>query len=179
MIDAITELVKMSLPVIERVAVQTVLVPINPPHRTASGLVEKSPLVLIDLHCSGGLVGHAIVFTYTRAALKATAELFLGLGPLIVGQPLALRQLMDLLFSKTRLIGDQGLIGTVLADMQLALSAQLLAVGSTSHQLEYVDWWAEILAEPQTIEDGLTVLPDDLIGTGVSWNHQNLDTYRV
>ena len=43
----------MSVPIIERVAVQTVLVPINPPHRTASGLVEKSPLVLIDLHCTG------------------------------------------------------------------------------------------------------------------------------
>jgi mandelate racemase len=110
----------MSVPVIERVAVQTVLVPITPPHRTASGLVEKSPLVLIDLHCSGGLVGHAIVFTYTPAALKATAELFLGLGPLVVGQELAPRQLMDLLLRKTRLVGHQGLIGTVLAGIDMA-----------------------------------------------------------
>lgn len=360
----------MSLPVIERVAVQTVLVPINPPHRTASGLVEKSPLVLIDLHCSGGLVGHAIVFTYTPAALKPTADLVLGLQTLIVGQALAPRQLMDGLLAKTRLIGHQGLIGTVLAgidmaawdalarhqetslcrllggthrpsvayagtgydgavetarqaeqwvkqgftgvkakigyptaaedlavvramrsavgpdielmvdfnqslhgvdtiqrlealdeeglvwieepvlahdyanscrvkeaiqtpiqsgenwwgpgDMQLALaadasdfvmpdvmkiggvsgwlkavdlaaaagkqvsshlwpelSAQLLAVGSTSHRLEYVDWWADILAEPLLVEKGLTVLADDLIGTGVSWNQQKLETYRV
>lgn len=59
------------------------------------------------------------------------------------------------------------------------LSAQLLAVGSTSHRLEYVDWWAEILAEPLQVEDGLTVLPDDLLGTGISWNQQKLDKYRV
>jgi mandelate racemase len=59
------------------------------------------------------------------------------------------------------------------------LSAQLLAVGSTSHRLEYVDWWAEILAEPLQIEDGLTVLPDNLVGTGISWNQQKLDTYRI
>jgi len=360
----------MPLPVIERVTVQTVLVPINPPHRTASGLVEKSPLVLIDLHCSGGLVGHAIVFTYNPAALKPTAELFLGLESLVVGQALAPRQLVDLLLAKTRLIGHQGLIGTVIAgldmaawdalarhqemslchllggthkssvayagtgydgevetarqaeewvkkgfkgvkakigyptaaedlavvramrsavgpdvelmvdynqslhgldvvqrleslddeglvwieepvlahdyetscrvknaiktpiqsgenwwgpaDMRLALradasdmvmpdvmkiggvsgwleavdmaaaagklvsshlwpelSAQLLAVGSTSHRLEYVDWWAEILAEPLLIEDGLTVLSDDLVGSGINWNQQKLDCYRV
>lgn len=360
----------MSVPVIERVAVQTVLVPINPPHRTASGLVEKSPLVLVDLHCSGGLIGHAIVFTYTPAALKPTAELFLGLQSLVVGQALAPRQLMDLLLAKMRLIGHQGLIGTILAgidmaawdalarhqemslcrllggthrpsvayagtgydgevetarqaeewvkkgfkgvkakigystaaedlavvramrsavgedvelmvdfnqslhgvdaiqrlealdeeglvwieepvlahdyetscrvkdaiqtpiqsgenwwgpgDMQLALtadasdfvmpdvmkiggvsgwlkavdlaaaagkqvsshlwpelSAQLLAVGSTSHRLEYVDWWVDILAEPLTVEAGLTVLPDDLVGTGIRWNQQKLESYRV
>lgn len=360
----------MPAPIVESLSVQTVLVPINPPHRTASGLVEKSPLVLIDLHCSGGLTGHAIVFTYTPAALKATAELVLGLQALIVGQSLAPRAINDLLQAKTRLIGSQGMVGTVIAgidmaawdalarfqetsvcgllggrpeavpayagtgydgeletarqaeawvkkgykgvkakigyptaaedlavikamrsavgpdvelmvdynqslqpvdairrlqklddegllwieepvlahdyvntarikealktpvqsgenwwgpaDMQLALaadasdfvmpdvmkiggvtgwmkavdlaaaagkqvsshlwpelSAQLLAVGSTSHQLEYVDWWAEILEEPLLVENGATVLPEDLRGSGMTWNSDKVEQYRV
>lgn len=360
----------MPAPILESLSVQTVLVPINPPHRTASGLVEKSPLVLIDLHCSNGLTGHAIVFTYTPAALKATAELVLGLEALIVGQVLAPRAINDFLLAKTRLIGSQGMVGTVIAgidmaawdalarfhetsvcellggqpgavpayagtgydgeietarqaeawvkkgfkgvkakigyptaaedlavikamrsavgpdvelmvdynqslhpvdairrlqqlddhgllwieepvlahdyantarikdalntpiqsgenwwgpaDMQLALtadasdfvmpdvmkiggvtgwmkavdlaaaagkqvsshlwpelSAQLLAVGSTSHQLEYVDWWAEILDEPLLVENGVTVLPDDLRGSGMTWNSDKVDQYRV
>ena len=50
------------------------------------------------------------------------------------------------------------------------LSAQLLAIGSTSHRLEYVDWWAEILSEPLLVEEGMTVLPEDLRGSGVAFN---------
>ena len=360
----------MSVPVIERLDVQTLLVPINPPHRTASGLVEKSPLVLIDIHCTGGLVGHAIVFTYTPAALKPSADLVLGLQALVVGQALAPRALNDQLLAKTRLIGHQGLVGTVIAGIDMAawdalarykqtsicrmlggahspvmayagtgydgeletarqaeawvkkgfkgvkakigyptaaedlavvramraavgpdvelmvdynqslqpvdainrlrylddeglvwieepvlahdyantarikdaiktpvqsgenwwgptdmrhaldadasdfvmpdvmkiggvtgwlkavelasaagkqvsshlwpeLSAQLLAMGSSSHRLEYVDWWAEILDEPLTVEAGMTVLKDDLIGSGMTWNISKVEQYRV
>ncbi len=360
----------MTQPVIEKVTVQTVLVPINPPHRTASGLVDKSPLVLIELHCSGGLIGNAILFTYTPAALKSSAELVRGFAELLIGHTLSPRAINDFLVAKTRLIGSQGLVGTVLAgidmaawdalarhhetsvcrllggqhkpimayagtgydgeletarqaeawvkqgykavkakigyptaaedlavikamraavgpdvelmvdynqslqavdaiqrlktldeeglvwieepilahdyantakvkdalhtpiqggenwwgpqDMQLALdadacdyvmpdamkiggvtgwmkavdlaatagkqvsshlwpelSAQLLAVGSTSHRLEYVDWWAEILAEPLVVEEGMTVLPDDLRGSGVAFNPEKVEQYRV
>ena len=59
------------------------------------------------------------------------------------------------------------------------VSAQLLAVGSTSHRLEYVDWWSDILAEPLLVENGLTVLSDDAVGSGVSWNASNVEAYRV
>jgi len=327
----------MTQPLIEKISVQTVLVPITPPHQTASGLVDKSPLVLIELHCVGGLIGNAILFTYTPAALKSTAELVAGFSELLVGHALAPRSLNEFLIAKTRLIGSQGLVGTVLAgidmaawletarqaedwvkkgfkavkakigyptasedlaviramrkavgpdielmvdynqslqpvdairrlkvldeeglvwieepilghdysntarikdalntpiqsgenwwgaqDMQLAidadasdyvmpdamkiggvtgwlkavdiaagagkqvsshlwpeLSAQLLAVGSTSHRLEYVDWWAEILTEPLVVENGMTVLPDDLRGSGVEFDKNKVDRYRV
>lgn len=59
------------------------------------------------------------------------------------------------------------------------LSAQLLAVGATSHRLEYVDWWADILAEPLVVERGMTVLNEDGVGSGVSWNADNVAKYRV
>ncbi|MFK7854611.1 MAG: enolase C-terminal domain-like protein [Granulosicoccus sp.] len=360
----------MSLPIIESVSIQTVLVPINPPHRTASGVVEKSPLVLIDVHCSGGLIGHAIVFTYTPFALKPVAELILGMQPLFLGQSLAPRGVYDQLQARARLIGPQGLMGMAMAGIDMALwdalarhqslplhrllgaesvsvqayggtgydgeletarqaetwakqgfsgvkakigyptvaedlrviramreavgpdvelmvdynqslqpidaierlraiddeglawieepvlahdfknsarvkdaiktpvqsgenwwgpadmaaalsmdasdyvmpdvmkiggvtgwlkaislaeaagkqvsshlwpelSAQLLASGSTSHRLEYVDWWAEILTEPLVVENGNTVLSDDEPGSGMSWNKSKVEMYRV
>lgn len=360
----------MSLPSVQRIEIQTLMVPVRPPHRTASGVVDKSPLVLLDVHCSGGLVGHAIVFTYTPVALKPTAELIKGFAELLVGQALAPRTLNARLQSRTRLIGSQGLVGMALAgldmalwdalarhqslsvcallggthrpvkayagtgydgevktarqaeawvakgykgvkakigyptvaedlavvralrsavgdgvdlmvdynqslsaedaagrlrrldeegllwieepvlahdfdgsarlsrqlatavqsgenwwgpaDMHLALkadasdfvmpdvmkiggvtgwlsavalaeaagkpvsshlwpelSAQLLALGATSHRLEYVDWWASILREPLQVEQGMTQLPDDLIGSGMEWNLDKVEAYRV
>lgn len=111
----------MSIAQIESVAVKTVLVPINPAHRTASGVVDKSPLVLIDVHCSGGLVGHAILFTYTPVALNPVAELVMGFSTLIVDQPLNPGTLNQLLLQRTRLIGSQGLVGMAIAGIDMAL----------------------------------------------------------
>lgn len=111
----------MKLPNIESVSVRTVLVPINPPHRTASGVVEKSPLVLIDIHCAAGLVGHAIVFTYTPVALKPVADLVSGFAEMIVGLALNPGALNQLLLQRTRLIGSQGLVGMAIAGIDMAL----------------------------------------------------------
>ena len=59
------------------------------PHRTASGVVTESPLVLVDLESDAGIVGHGPVFTYTAAALTPVAGLVANLEPLVKGQPLA------------------------------------------------------------------------------------------
>ncbi len=61
--------------------VQPVCAPMVPP-RTSSGEVMESPLVLIDIVLDGG-VGHSVIFTYTRAALKPTAELLSDMEPLL------------------------------------------------------------------------------------------------
>ncbi|MFK8081884.1 MAG: enolase C-terminal domain-like protein [Granulosicoccus sp.] len=111
----------MSLPQIESVSVKTVLVPINPPHRTASGIVAKSPLVLLDIQCAGGLIGQAIIFTYTPAALKPVADLVMGFSSLIVDQPLSPGTINQLLIQRTRLIGSQGLVGMAIAGIDMAL----------------------------------------------------------
>lgn len=111
----------MTIAQIQFVSVKTVLVPITPAHRTASGVVDKSPLVLIDVHCSDGLVGHAIVFTYTPVALKPVAELITGFSNLIINQPLNPGTLNQLLLQRTRLIGAQGLVGMAIAGIDMAL----------------------------------------------------------
>jgi mandelate racemase len=78
-----------SLVNIRELRVRAVKVPLAQPHRIASGAIAESPLVLTDVITEDGVVGHSMVFTYTAAALKPTADLIKNLESLIVGEPLA------------------------------------------------------------------------------------------
>jgi len=91
-----------STPVVRQLRVRALRVPMPEPHRTASGIVSESPLVLADLTVDGGAIGRSIVFTYTAAAVKPTADLMANLEPLIVGQPLAPAELTRRLAARRR-----------------------------------------------------------------------------
>jgi len=112
--------------------VRPVHVPMPQPHRTASGVITESPLVLTDAVMSDGHVGHSIMFTYTAAALGPTADLIRNLAPFVVGQPLAPLELARMLESKLRLLGTQGLVGTALAAIDMALWDALARSRETS-----------------------------------------------
>jgi mandelate racemase len=112
--------------------VRAVRVPMVHPHRTASGVVTESPLVLTDVLTDDGVVGHSVVFTYTTAALKATAELIQNLEELVRGEPLAPVELEQKLARKFRLLGTQGLVGIALAAIDMALWDALARVQETS-----------------------------------------------
>ncbi len=60
---------------VQGLRVRPVRVPISEPHRTASGVVTESPLVLVDLITDQGFAGRSLVFTYTTLALGRTADL--------------------------------------------------------------------------------------------------------
>jgi mandelate racemase len=90
------------------------------PHRTASGVITESPLVLTDVVTDAGVIGHSIVFTYTPAALKPTAELIRNLEPLLKGEPLAPGEIEQKLARRFRLLGTQGLVGIALAAIDMA-----------------------------------------------------------
>ena len=109
------------MPKIERIKVRTVRVPMAHPHRTAGGIVSESPLVLTDVFGDDGIVGHSIVFTYTTAALKPTAELIQNLEVLIVGETIAPYEINQRLSRRFRLLGTQGLVGIALAAIDMAL----------------------------------------------------------
>jgi mandelate racemase len=109
------------MPKIQSLRVRTVSVPMAHPHRTAGGVVSESPLVLTDVFCDDGVVGHSIVFTYTRAALKPTAELIRNLEELMRGEPLAPLEIEQGLSRRFRLLGTQGLVGIALAAIDMAL----------------------------------------------------------
>ncbi|MEM6985531.1 MAG: enolase C-terminal domain-like protein [Pseudomonadota bacterium] len=110
-----------SLPCIADVTARTVRVPMAEPHQTASGVITESPLVLIDITTDTGTVGHSLVFTYTPAALKPTADLIANLAPLVTGELLAPTEIELGLAKRFRLLGTQGLVGMALAGIDMAL----------------------------------------------------------
>jgi mandelate racemase len=91
------------------------------PHRTASGIITESPLVLTDVITDEGIAGHSIIFTYTAAALEPTAGLIRNLEALLKGERLAPQEIEHKLASRFRLLGTQGLVGMALAAVDMAL----------------------------------------------------------
>ena len=75
------------------------------PHRTVSGTMAESPLVLVDVVTDQGVTGHGIVFTYTVAALKPTMDLVKNLAPLVVHDVLAPPAIEQKLSRRLRLWG--------------------------------------------------------------------------
>src|SRR5713226_2371358 len=100
------------------------------PHQTASGVITESPLVLTDVITDAGVSGHSIVFTYTSAALKPTAELIQNFETLVKGDVLAPAEVEQKLAKRFRLLGTQGLVGIALAAIDMALWDALARVHS-------------------------------------------------
>jgi mandelate racemase len=123
---------KLGLPIVQELRVRTVRVPMPEPHRTASGIVTESPLVLIDVITDQGITGHSIVFTYTAAALQPTADLIRNIEPLIKGDPLAPREIEQKLARRFRLLGTRGLVGMALAGIDMALWDATARIHNTS-----------------------------------------------
>jgi mandelate racemase len=120
------------MPKVRELRVRAVRVPMREPHRTASGVVTESPLVLIDAIIDGGISGHGILFTYTTAALRPVADLVANLEPLVKGEVLAPAEMADKLAARFRLLGTQGLVGMALAGIDMALWDALARLHETS-----------------------------------------------
>ena len=101
--------------------IRCVNVPMAEPHRTASGVVAVSPLVLLTVHTDEGVQGHSITFSYSPVALKPLGDLMKNLEPLVTGQALAPAAVSDRLHGRFKLLGTQGLVGMALAGIDMAL----------------------------------------------------------
>ncbi len=121
---------KDSSPTIQGFRVRAVRVPMTEPHQTASGVVSESPLVLTDVITDTGISGHSIVFTYTPAVLKPTAELIQNCEALVKDEVLAPAEVEQKLAKRFRLLGTQGLVGIALAAIDMALWDALARVHS-------------------------------------------------
>jgi mandelate racemase len=117
---------------VKNLKVRAVRVPMLHPHRTAGGVLSESPLVLTDVIGDDGIVGHSVVFTYTTAALKPTAELVQNLEGLIQGDAIAPYEIERKLSHRFRLLGTQGLVGMALAAIDMALWDALARQHTTS-----------------------------------------------
>jgi mandelate racemase len=121
-----------SSPTIQGFRVRAVRVPMVEAHQTASGVITESPLVLTDVVTDAGISGHSIVFTYTPAALKPTAELVRNVEVLVKGEVLAPAEIEQRLAKRFRLLGTQGLVGIALAAIDMALWDALARVHGIS-----------------------------------------------
>ncbi len=110
-----------SSPTIQEFRVRAVRVPMTEPHQTASGVITESPLILTDVITDTGIIGHSMVFTYTPAALKPTADLIRNFEALVKGEELAPAEIEQKLVKRFRLLGTQGLVGIALAAIDMAL----------------------------------------------------------
>jgi mandelate racemase len=117
---------------IREIRVRPQLVPMAEPHRTASGVITESPLVLTELTTEEGVVGYSVVFTYTSAALAPTADLTRNIASLLSGQPLAPAETHEALAARFRLLGTHGLVGMALAALDMAAWDALARAHNTS-----------------------------------------------
>ncbi|MFM0356495.1 enolase C-terminal domain-like protein [Paraburkholderia nemoris] len=106
---------------ITQLKVRAVRLPMPVPHRTAGGVISESPLVLLDLYTSAGVVGRSYVFTYTPVALLPTAMLLRELAPSLVGVNAVPHDVERVLTQRFRLLGPQGLTGIAVAAVDMAI----------------------------------------------------------
>lgn len=98
-----------------------VLAPLPRPVRTASGNIDRFPLVLIDVHTDAGVVGHAYAQVYQPELLPALDQAVASLADMTKGLPLVPRDVHAHLLRRCRLFGMKGLLGVALGGLDMAL----------------------------------------------------------
>jgi len=111
----------MSPLVITDLRARAVVAPLQRPIRTASGSIEASPLVLLDVATDQGITGRAYVFAYTPLVLKPLLAVADQLRPLLRGQAVVPIARQEQLSRQFRLLGLQGLLGMMISGVDMAL----------------------------------------------------------
>jgi mandelate racemase len=106
---------------ISAVRTTPVLAPIPRPLRSASGYIERVPLVLIDVVTDDGIEGRAYAQVYFPELLSALDRTIAGMGAMITGMPLAPRDLHTHLARRLRLFGTKNLMGAALGGLDMAI----------------------------------------------------------
>jgi mandelate racemase len=106
---------------IESIRTTPLLAPLSRALTNASGVIEKVPLVLIDVATSEGVTGRAYVLVYFPQLLKAINETVLGLGEMVKGMALAPRDINAEMHRRVRLLGAKNLTGMALAGIDMAV----------------------------------------------------------
>ena len=105
---------------IERVTTQPVVVPLRRPVRTASGTVDRAPLVLIDVVTTDGAVGRSYLFSYYPWALRALNEAVVSLGEIVTGDEVVPAAVTEKLRARAALLGARGLVGMAISGLDMA-----------------------------------------------------------
>ena len=106
---------------ISRVNARAVNAPMVRPVRTASGALERAPLLLVDVETREGVVGRAYGLGYRPEALGPMVQVLDNLGEVLAGEPVAPSDISAMLERRFRLLGRQGLICIALSVLDMAL----------------------------------------------------------
>ncbi|MDB5887085.1 MAG: hypothetical protein JWR74_3256 [Polaromonas sp.] len=98
-----------------------VLAPLLRPVRTASGTIDRFPLVLIDVATDAGVEGRAYAQVYLPELLPALEQAVASLSSMATGLPLVPRDVHAHLLRRCRLFGMKGLLGVALGGLDMAL----------------------------------------------------------
>lgn len=107
--------------IIRGIRARTVSAPLVRPIRTASGAIETSPLLLLDVSTDRGVTGSAYLFAYTPSMLRPLKAVVDQLAPRLIGGPAVPSAQQRKLQSEFRLLGLQGLLGMVVSTLDMAL----------------------------------------------------------
>ena len=110
-----------NMPSVTSVTARAVNAPLERPVRTASGSLESSPLLLIDVETDAGITGRAYLMGYTVASLEPMRAFLANIEPMCVGQPIAPADRAAGFEATFRLMGRQGLVGMALSGLDMAL----------------------------------------------------------
>jgi mandelate racemase len=105
---------------IRDIQARTVVAPLEPPIRTASGHVTQAPLLLIDLATDEGVIGRSYLFGYQRFTLEPLRDLVQALGDVLKGDELAPVEMDTKLRGRMTLFGTRGLQGMAVAGIDMA-----------------------------------------------------------
>lgn len=100
---------------IRDIRARAVDVPLTRALGTSAATLHSAPLVLVDVISAEGIVGHAYVFAYTRAAGPAIIALLHGIADIVRGDRVAPADLNVKLAKRFRLIGVQGVVRMAIA----------------------------------------------------------------
>lgn len=132
---------------IARVRTTPVLAPLPRPVRTASGSIDRFPLVLIDVSTDDGVEGRAYAQVYLPELLPALDRTIAGLAAMISGLPLEPPDLHALLRRRCRLVGVKNLTGIALmVDCNQSLDAAEAMLRCRALDGEGLEWDADAVA---------------------------------
>ncbi|MFM8466093.1 MAG: enolase C-terminal domain-like protein [Oxalobacteraceae bacterium] len=97
-----------------------VTAPLVRPLRTASGSLEVSPLILLDVLTEEGITGQSYLFGYTPLTLQPLMSLIGQIKPELIGKAVVPVERMRQMEQRFRLLGLQGLLGMLVSTLDMA-----------------------------------------------------------
>ena len=105
---------------IRDIRARAIVAPLARPVRTASGSVDVSPLILLDVLTEQGVTGSAYLFGYTPVTLRPLLSLIDEIKSDLIGKTVVPVARMQQLEQRYRLLGMQGLLGMVASTLDMA-----------------------------------------------------------